>query len=312
MADNAHQLNCDLYQLNRDGSLEIHCGPFDRAQICQSYDLEPRDLQKIDTDLEINVPLIDVREGKFICFSFDKHRSLIQSDRSLFFVPSAEKVHRQSKGTRYSAQWQTLAELYYRNVKYIHRVYNDRLADPTSKHALANPFEFQLTEINLDSIAHHLDLKTNDLATEFDTVRENAYGRITVASLRELALLKERVDRHQRNGDLAHKAIVDVLAHDEDLIGMYLTDLRPRELSDHIQIELLLEASTKQMAEVCRPISDLCDSVRTLESTLGFMLDAVRNELLAFEIRINIITLTVRHLSSSTSNRTNEWMCFLW
>ncbi len=75
------------------------------------------------------------------------------------------------------------------------------------------------------------------------------------------------------------------------MIGTYLTDNRKRDISDYIQIELLLEASRKQMAEVRRSISDLSDSVHTLESATGFMLDAVRNELLAFEIRINIVTM---------------------
>ena len=72
---------------------------------------------------------------------------------------------------------------------------------------------------------------------------------------------------------------------------MYLTDQRQRQLSDHIEAELLLEACAKQMAEVRRSISDLSDSVHTLESATGFMLDAVRNELIAFEIKINIVTM---------------------
>ena len=74
-----HKLNCDIYLVNHDGSLHLDSGPFDRAEICDKYCVEPRDLQKIDTDLPVNVPLIDVRHGKFICFSFRRHRSLIQS-----------------------------------------------------------------------------------------------------------------------------------------------------------------------------------------------------------------------------------------
>ena len=75
------------------------------------------------------------------------------------------------------------------------------------------------------------------------------------------------------------------------MIGMYLTDTRQRDISDHIQIELLLEACAKQMAEVCRSISYLSDSAQTLKSVTDFMLDAVRNELLGFEIRISIISM---------------------
>ena len=285
----SHQLDCDLYLLNVNGSLEIQSGPFDRGEICEKYSLEARDLQKIDTDLHITVPLIDVRPRKFICFSFRRHRSLVQSTRSVFFVPSTEKVLSEPHGMSDSTDWEHISQAYHDNVHRIHQSYNQRMVEQA--HFSSIPFEFHLSEINLESIAENLRTKTYELLSEFENVRERAYARINVASLRELVLLKERVDKHKRNADLAHKAIVDVLAHDEDLIGMYLTDARPRQLAEHVQIEFLLEASTKQMAEVCRPISDLSDSLQTLENSIGFMLDAVRNELLAFEIRINIITM---------------------
>ncbi|CAF4564740.1 unnamed protein product, partial [Rotaria magnacalcarata] len=72
---------------------------------------------------------------------------------------------------------------------------------------------------------------------------------------------------------------------------MYLTDNRKRDIADHTQVELLLEACTKEMAEVRRSISDLSNSVRTIESAIGFILNAVLNELLTFEIKINIIMM---------------------
>ncbi len=287
----SHKLNCDIFILNKDGALQVHRGPFDRAQICQQYGLEPRDLQKIDTDLLINVPIIDVRQNRFICFSFRRLRSLVQSDRSIFFVPSADKVIAEPYAIKDSVHWERIARDYHQNVRFIHEIYSERFMNQTSTNFSSIPFEFRMTEINLEAVANGLKLKTNDLLIQFKNVRERAYARITIGSLRELVLLKEKVDKYKRNADLAHQSILDVLAQDEDMIGMYLTDNRKRDISDHIQVELLLEACTKQMAEVRRSISDLSDSVHTLESATGFMLDAVRNELLVFEIRINIVTM---------------------
>lgn len=284
----SHQVQSDIYILNPDGSYEIIEGPFHRSDICEKYSVEPRDLRKIDTDLQIKVPLIDVRQGKFVCFSFEQHRSLVQSNRSIFFLPIKERNDRQAFLIRDSIQWENLRRKYENNFDYIQEIYNERLKSGKS---LSMPFEFQLTEINLDSIAYDLQKRTNQLLIHFQNVRENAYHQITVTSLRDLAQLKEKVDQHKRNIDLSSKAILDLLAHDEDLIAMYLSDPKQRDLSDHIQIELLLEASTKQMAELLRSISDLSDSVQTLESAIGFILDTVRNDLLAFEIRINILTM---------------------
>ena len=289
----SYKLNCDIIILTKDGQLTNHYGPFERAQICQQFNLEPRDLQKIDTDLLINVPVIDVRQNKFICFSYRRLRSLVEANRSIFFLPSADKVTSEPLGLNSTPiHWERIARDYHRNIEFIQRIYNERFVQNQSLHYLQSiPFEFCLTEINLEAIANGLRTKTNELVIQFKNVRERAYNRITLTSLRELALLKEKVDKYKRNADLAHQSIVDVLAQDEDMIGMYLTDNRKRDLSDHMQIELLLEASTKQMAEVRRSITDLSDSVHTLESATGFMLDAVRNELLAFEIRINVVTM---------------------
>ncbi len=78
-------------------------------------------------------------------------------------------------------------------------------------------------------MAHGFKLKS---IVEFQNVRERAYDRIPVGSLRELALLKERVNKYKRNADLAQ---------DGDMIGMYLTDNSKRDISDHMQIELFLK-----------------------------------------------------------------------
>jgi magnesium transporter len=294
ISTDSHRLNCDIYILTKDGSLNVHRGPFDRAQICEEYGFEPRDLQKIDTDFLINVPLIDVRPSKFICFSFRRVRSLVQSDRSILFVPSADQVIGEPYGIKDAAHWERVSESYHRNIHYIHELYNERFIHQKLNPNIDKiPFEFRITEINLETVANGLKLKSNELLIQFKNVRERAYSRITVGILRELILLKEKIDKYKRNAELAHQAILEVLAHDEDLIGMYLTDNRQRDLADHIQAELLLEACAKQMAEVRRSISDLSDSVRTLESATGFMLDAVRNELLTYEITINIITMAL-------------------
>jgi hypothetical protein len=58
-------------------------------------------------------------------------------------------------------------------------------------------------------------VKINELLIEFKNVRERAYARITIRSLRELALRKEKIDKYKLN-------------------------------ADYIQEELLLEACTNQ------------------------------------------------------------------
>ena len=153
------------------------------------------------------------------------------------------------------------------------------------------PFELRIIEIIAESIAYGLTLKTEDILSEFERVRQSSYSQITLGSLRQLAIIKTKADRHERNADLAHKAWLDLLTYDEDMIGLYLNQNQQKDSPDLSEVEFLLESSAKQLAEVCRAVYDLKDSIQTVESTTGFMLDAVRNHLLAFEIQINIITM---------------------
>ncbi len=287
----SHVLNSDIHILTPDGVLRIRHGPFDRAEICREYNVGPRDLQKIDTDLHINVPLISVRHGKLICFSFRRHRAIVQSYRSVFFVPSNEKISFEPFGIKNIEEWEKINYAYRRNVRYIHQVYNQRFIKENPKGFSQIPFELRITEIIGESIAYGLKLRTQDILMEFETIRQSGYARITIENLHQLALSKGKVDKHHRNADLAHKAWLDLLTYDDDMTGMYLTENPQRDSSDLSEIELLLESCTKQMAEVCRSIYDLNDSIQNIESTTGFMLDAVRNSLLAFEIKINIITM---------------------
>ncbi|CAF1142403.1 unnamed protein product [Didymodactylos carnosus] len=287
----SHKLHSDIHILTSDGILRVRRGPFDRAEICREYNVGPRDLQKIDTDLHINVPLISVRHGKLICFSFRRHRALVQSDRTVFFVPSNEKIPYEPFEIKNVDEWKKIIHAYHRNVRYVHELYNQRFDTENTEAFSQLPFELRIMEIIGESIAYGLTLKTHDILMEFETVRQSSYDQITLGNLRQFALIKSKVDKHQRNADLAHKAWLDILTYDEDMIGMYLTENRQKDASDLSEVELLLESCAKQMAEVCRSVHDLKDSVQNIESTTGFMLDAVRNQLLAFEIQINIITM---------------------
>jgi hypothetical protein len=235
--------------------------------------------------------MISVRHGKLIFFSFRRHRGLVQANRSVFFVPSNDKIPFEPFGIKNVSEWEKITHAYHRNVRYIHQLYNQRYITENTKTFFSIPFELRIMEIIGESIAYGLTLKTQDIHMEFETVRQSSYAQVTFGSLRQLAIIKSKVDKHQRNADHAHKAWLDLLAYDEDMIGLYLTENREMDPSDLNEVEFLLESCTKQLAEVCRSVYDLQDSVQNVESTTGFMLDAVRNSLLAFEIQINIITM---------------------
>ena len=246
---NSRKLNSDIHILTSDGNIHVHHGPFNRAEICREYNIGPRDLQKIDTDLYINVPGISVRHGKLIFFSFRRHRGLIQHDRSIFFVPSNEIIPFEPFGIKNVGEWEKIINAYHRNVRYVHQLYNQRYIDTDQIKIFSQmPFELRIMEILAESIAYGLTLKTEDILTEFQGIRQSSYSQITVGSLRQLAIIKTKVDKHERNADLAHKAWLDLLTYNEDMIGMYLTENRDNNLPDLTEMEFLLESGAKQLA----------------------------------------------------------------
>ncbi|CAF4767536.1 unnamed protein product [Rotaria socialis] len=158
-------------------------------------------------------------------------------------------------------------------MQYIHKQCNQRFSTKSqtnlsSKSITETPFEFKTVEVILDSLTNNYKLKTRELIKIYENVQEKVYRRISIDNLRELALLKVKVDHHRRNGDLACKTITDL------------------QVSDHNEVERILEACAKQMTEVCRTIYDLDDSLQTLETTTGFALDTVRSDLLAFIVGV--------------------------
>jgi hypothetical protein len=162
---NSRKLNSDIHILTDDGNLHIHHGPFNRAEICREYNIGPRDLQKIDTDLYINVPAISVRQGKLIFFSFRRHRGFIQHNRSIFFVPSNAIIPFEPFGIKNVNEWEKIINAYHRNVRYIHQLYNQRYINTDNIKIFPQmPFELRIMEIIAESIAYGLTLKTQSLA----------------------------------------------------------------------------------------------------------------------------------------------------
>lgn len=276
----SYQLNCDIHILTNDGMLNVYAGPFDRAKICREHVLEPRHLQRIDTDLSVNVPKIDICAGKYICFSSKRHRGILKHNQCLFFAPIAKSRCSASFDSNDKDSRIKIAQNFTERIQYIYEKYNQQLraknqSNLSLKYLSDASFELQMMEIIFDSMAHNFNSWTQELKNKYKSAQERVYTRITIDLLRELALLKVDVDKHKRNGDLTHKAITDLLARDRDLSGMYLTKNHKTEISDQSEAQLTLEVCAKRMAEVCRAIYDLEDSLHALETATGFLLDAV-------------------------------------
>lgn len=105
-----------------------------------------------------------------------------------------------------------------------------------------------------------------------------------------------RLNSFQNRAKLVQQALEEVLEQDEDLAAMYLTDRHNgvnRKLSDHEDLEVLLETYSKQVEEIVNEASTMESNVQTTQEIVELILDSNRNALLALDLKVSIMTMGI-------------------
>jgi len=105
-----------------------------------------------------------------------------------------------------------------------------------------------------------------------------------------------RLTSFQNRVKLVQAAFEEVLEQDEDLAAMYLTDRKngvPRQLSDHEELELLLETFSKQVEEMVNEAENIHGNVQSTQEIVELILDSNRNALLALDLKVSIATMGI-------------------
>ncbi|KAG8838518.1 magnesium ion transporter [Serendipita sp. 400] len=103
-----------------------------------------------------------------------------------------------------------------------------------------------------------------------------------------------RLGNFQNRAKLVQEAIDEVLEQDEDLAAMYLSDKKagkPRVNSDHDELEVLLESFSKQVEEIVNESETTMHNISATQEIVELLLDANRNNLLALDLKVSIITM---------------------
>ncbi|RXW22790.1 hypothetical protein EST38_g3063 [Candolleomyces aberdarensis] len=126
------------------------------------------------------------------------------------------------------------------------------------------------------------------LAEMEDNIDRDRFKRLLHYS-RRLAAFKNRAK-------LVEEAIDEVLAQDEDMNSMYLSDKMnnvPREIQDHEDLELLLESFSKQVEEIVNEAENTEANVQSTQEIVELILDSNRNALLTLDLKVSIATLGI-------------------
>lgn len=157
------------------------------------------------------------------------------------------------------------------------------------------PYEFRAIEAVLISV-------TSGLEAEFALVREPVTNILRALEedidrekLRHLLVYSKKLGTFEQKARLVRDALDELLEADDDLASMYLTERKktgkPRAEQDHQEIEMLLESYHKICDEVVEISGNLISNIRNTEEVVKAILDANRNQLMLFEIKVSVATL---------------------
>jgi len=273
------KLRCTEFDSN--GRVTLVSGEFKKSELIAKYGLLPRDLRKIDSSV---LPHILVRPTA-ILINLLHLRVLIQSDRVLVF----DAYGSTDSYTQSLFMYDLEGKLRQKTSTSSH----PDPSNPDKQNYL--PYEFRALEAVLISV-------TSGLEAEFALVREPVTHILRALEedidrekLRHLLIHSKKLGTFEQKARLVRDAMEELLEADDDLASMYLTERKKtgktRDETEHTEIEMLLESYHKICDEVVEISGNLISNIRNTEEVVKAILDANRNQLMLFEIKVSIATL---------------------
>jgi len=107
--------------------------------------------------------------------------------------------------------------------------------------------------------------------------------------LRNMLVYSKKLSAFEKKATLIRDALAEILDNDEDLAGMYLTEKsrgKQRDVDQHDEVELLLEAYVKQIDGIVQEADQLVSNMRNTEEIVNIILDANRNSLMLLDLKV--------------------------
>lgn len=276
------ELKLRCTEFDKNGNVTLVSGEFKKSELIAKYGLLPRDLRKIDSSV---LPHILVRPTA-ILLNLLHLRVLIQSDRVLVFDAYGSTDSYTQSLFMYDLEGKLRQKT---------TANSSVISDPNTPSNTYLPYEFRALEAVLISV-------TSGLEAEFALVREpvthilrELEEDIDREKLRHLLIHSKKLGTFEQKARLVRDALYELLEADDDLASMYLTERKttgkPRPTQEHTEVEMLLESYHKICDEVVEISGNLISNIRNTEEVVKAILDANRNQLMLFEIKVSIATL---------------------
>jgi len=111
-------------------------------------------------------------------------------------------------------------------------------------------------------------------------------------NLRRLLAFRKSLSEFEASVTNVMKEVEQLLKNDEDLAQLYLTSPE-REMTDHVEIELLLEAYYADFEEIVAEIKTVKDTIEDTNQFISAHLDSVRNKMLRMSLVMELGALAL-------------------
>lgn len=108
---------------------------------------------------------------------------------------------------------------------------------------------------------------------------------------------KQKLNQFHSRATIVQDILEKVLDEDEDMANMYLTEKhtspkRARTVTDHDEVEMLLEAYLQHVDDLVNQSTLLSDGIEDTEDLVMIHLDTLRNRLLSVELALSVVSMT--------------------
>ncbi|KAJ3391310.1 kinetochore-associated Ndc80 complex subunit ndc80 [Entophlyctis sp. JEL0112] len=264
---------------------------FPRVQICVENSLQPRDLRKLDSSLSDQSQAILVRR-KAILVNLAHIRALVRGESICISIVifNTSAVHSADKVLILSPPTENV-EIAQHQSGFIYE-----LQGALSNQRDSTAFELKVMESILNSASTYLLVELEKHERQAEVLLKSIDVDISGSKLNSLLLLRRSYNKFLQRVEGFRSAITAVLTNDEDLADMYVTDKalgKPHAVSDHIDMELMLEHYAKVGDDLVSRILETSSNLQTTQNMIGIILDNKRNRLIVYDLQANLATAAI-------------------
>ncbi|KAG7662820.1 MRS2 [[Candida] subhashii] len=262
-------VSCTIF--DNQGNITSVSKKYPKMTFLKDNHLFPRDLRKIDTSSIDVAPTIMIRLSDAILVNLLHIKAIIKKDSVMVFDTSTPEVA-------------TKLGLF---------MYDLELKLKTNVGNSGICYEFRALESILISIMSYLEAEIKLHSSSCGLILAELEDEVDRHKLQELLIRSKKLSSFYQKAVLIRNVLEELLENDEDLAGMYLTEKKmfKPDIENYQDLEMILESYYNQCDEFVQTAGSLLSDIKATEEIVNIILDANRNSLMLFELKITIYTL---------------------